>query len=76
MPQCRTGALNQAIITLVWYISLELHKGGLQLVLLAEAPKYGTINLHLVHAMGKSFGLREWFHRKVCYLVQNDGYLA
>ena len=37
---------NLAKITLVRYLSKELYKGDLQLVLLAEPPRYGTINLH------------------------------
>ena len=78
---------NLSKSTLARYLSMELHKGDLQLVLPAESPKYGTINplasttwfKAMVHAMGKSLGLREWFQRKVFrffYLVQNDGYLA
>ena len=71
---------NLAKITLLRYLSMELHKGDLQLVLSAEPPKYATINFHhhqppppgtttwfkvMVHPMGKSFGLREWLQRKV-----------
>ena len=54
MPQRRTCALNQTIITLVRHLSLELHKGDLQLVLPAKPPSplASTWHHHLVQNDG------------------------
>ena len=45
-PLRSTAPGTFAIIKLVQYLSMELYKGDRQPVLLAEPPKYGTINLY------------------------------